>query len=72
MLFCISADEKRIGFSVKRGGGMFEFWTFPLRRAEDEQAAEEAKPVGNGKNAESDGLCWSREPHKGCVCFFQQ
>lgn len=60
----------RIGSSVKRGGGMFEFQTFPLQRVEDERAAEEAKPVGNGKNVESDSSWWSREPHKGCVCFF--
>lgn len=42
---------KRFGSSVKRGGGMFEFQTFPLRQAEVEQAAEEDTPVGNGKNA---------------------
>lgn len=46
---------------------MFEFQTFPLRRVEDEQAAEEVTPVGNGKNVMGDRSSWSREPHKGCV-----
>lgn len=61
---------KRFGLSVKRGGGMFKFQTFPLRQAEDEQAAGEVTPVGNGKNVTVASSSWSREPHKGLCLFF--